>query len=323
MHMVVSDGPLNGWMKAAVVSLLLSTVVLSVMGAGCLKETEEGIDYKDDMGETITLRSEPMRIVTLSPALAEIVFLLGRGEKVCGRDSACNYPAEVEDVLVVNTWQGPDLERLTNLEPDLVLMDRTLDLSGETYNGIKGLGLPVYRVYPRSVADVFENIEDIGSLLGASDEAGKVVKELKARTYAIIDETSAIDASKRPVVLHVVYYDGTSDPWTATGSTFSGDLIEMAGGRNAISDTGGMYVQVPVERLISSDPDIIVTSQSSSWPTISRTTILSDPSWKDISAVKEGRVYDVEGDWMDRPGPRCVDGSERVHELIKNVTGGR
>ncbi|MCU0798717.1 MAG: helical backbone metal receptor [Candidatus Thermoplasmatota archaeon] len=314
--------PIQGWMKVGVISLLLSTMVLSVLTAGCLKEGGEGVRYKDDMGDTITLHYEPMRIVTLSPALAEIVFLLGRGDRICGRDSACNYPAEVEDILIVSTWQGPDLERLSFLEPDLVLMDRTLDLSGETYNGIKGLGIPVYRVYPRSVNDVFENIEDVGRLLGASSEANEVVGELKARADVVISAAAAIDASGRPVVLHVVYYDGTSDPWTATGSTFSGDMVVMAGGMNAVSDTGGMYVQVPVERLIASDPDIIVTSQSVTWPTSSRSTILNDASWRDITAVKNGRAYDVEGDWLDRPGPRCIDGLELVNELVMNVTGG-
>ncbi len=312
----------QGWMKVTVASLLLSMMAISVLCAGCLNDDGNGVRYKDDMGDTITLHYEPMRIVTLSPALTEIVFLLGKGDRICGRDSACNYPAEVEDILIVSTWQGPDLERLTHLEPDLVLMDRTLDQSGETYNGITGLGIPVYRVYPRSVADIMKNIEDIGNLLGAESEADKVVEGLKSRTDAVTEGVAAIEASRRPMVLHVVYYDGTSDPWTATGSTFSGDLIVMAGGSNAVSDTGGMYVQVPVERLISSDPDIILTSQSGTWPTLSRSTILSDPSWRDITAVKNGRVYDVEGDWMDRPGPRCIEGLELVNELVMNVTGG-
>lgn len=310
-----------GGPRALSVLFILSMAVTISLSTGCLTKVRTGLEYTDDTGETIELDHEPQRIITLSPAITEMVFLLGRGDRICGRDSACNYPDEAMDILVVSAG-APNLEMMAALEPDIVLMDRTLDASGETYGSIKGLGIPVYRVSPSSVNDVLENIEDIGRILGASDEAERIVSDLRGRMDAVAANASRIDDASRPVVLHVVYYDGTADPWAATDSTFSGDMIDIAGGTNTIKGTGALYVQVPIERLIAADPDIIITSQSETWPTVSRATILSDPSWGGIEAVKNGQVHDLEGDWMDRPGPRCLDGLEAVFALIMNVTGG-
>ena len=125
-----------------------------------------------------------------------------------------------------------------------------------------------------------------------------------------------VDQSDKPKILHVIYYDSSSSPWVATSSTFSGNLIELAGGIPAVSDNQCISIQITVEEMISLEPDIIFTSQDSTWPTPSRGAILSSDLFKGLDAVKNDMVIDVNADLVDRPGPRLVDGLELIASYI-------
>jgi ABC-type Fe3+-hydroxamate transport system substrate-binding protein len=102
---------------------------------------------------------------------------------------------------------------------------------------------------------------------------------------------------------------------------YAGNLIELAGGRNTIDNSEGVVIQVSLETIIEEDPEVIITSQSSSWPTPSKDTILSDERWEDITAVKEGKVMDIEGNWIDRTGPDLIKGLEAINEALYPETG--
>jgi len=304
-------------MKVSTIVLLLSALALSSAIAGCFEtEKDDGEDQIDDMGGTVHLDDVPDRIITMSPGLTEIVFLLGAGDAVIACDDASNYPPDVAGIERINSYQSMNLERIVALGPDLVLLDRTLDVSEENYNALKGVGLQVYRIYPTDLNGVIKNIRDLGKIMGRTDAAEALSASLLARIGAVEASAAILDDEERPTVLHVVYYDGTSDPWVMTDTTFSGDLIRMAGGNNAVSDSAGISVQVPLETVIGAGPDIIFTSQSEEWPTPSREAILSDQNWEGIAAVQNGQVIDVNGDLVDRTGPRLVDGLELFHRYV-------
>jgi len=311
---------------------VISFVLVFASMAGCLGDDTTGpghdvgdelaINVTDPLGGRVRLENEPERIVTMTPAITEIVFALGKGDQIVGVDSASNYPPEASDIDKVVSWQGLDLEKLIVLEPDLVIMDKTLDMSEDNYNSMKVAGFQVYRIYPTDVEEVLGSIIGIGDAIGAPVEAGSIVEDFRSRMDVVKQNVTSMDEENRPGVLHVTYYDGSSDPWVATDSTFSGSLIEMAGGRCALSDDTGFVVQVSLERIIASDPDLILCSQSSTWPTQTREIILSDGNWQDIGAVKEGAVHYVEGDWCDRTGPRLILGIEEFHARIVASAGG-
>ncbi len=312
--------PAGRLIAAAIVAAVLLIVVGSIK-----QDNGGGGDFVDDMGDPIRLESDPMRIITLTPALTEMVFALDRGDRIVGCDQVSDYPEGADNITRVSSWQGVDLEKVVSVQPDLVLLDKTLDYSDSNFEALKGVGLTVYRIYPRTAADVLKNIGEIGALLGAEEEARTLLSDLGGRMGQVTDRTSSLEGEERPVILHIAFYDGSSDPWVSTDSTFSGDLIRISGGKNAVHDGKGIMVQVSIEKLIDADPDIILTSQSSKWPSTAREEIMGDPRWKDISAVKEGRVHDIESDWVDRTGPRCINGLEainlRVMELLEGESG--
>jgi iron complex transport system substrate-binding protein len=222
-----------------------------------------------------------------------------------GRDSASNYPAEAEKLDVVMTYEGIDLEQVLTKDPDIIIMDKTLDLSEKSYNKMRDYGLYVFRIYPRSLQDVLDNIELIGDVTGTKSTAKEVVDDLENRINIVKTRKST-----QPKILHIIYYDGASSPWVATSSTFSGDLIKIAGGIAAVQDDSGRSIQITIERIIELDPDLIFTSQDQTWPTPSRDAIISDEALSEVKAVKNDKVMDVNADLVDRPGPRLVDGLE-------------
>jgi iron complex transport system substrate-binding protein len=304
-------------MKGMAVIALGLMIIGTGFLAGCLDEKEEGSrNFVDQTGQKLQIDSGIERIVTLTPALTGLIVDLGAEDLLVGADSVSVAENPDLSLETVSTWEGLDSEKLVETDPDLVIMDKTLDITEASYNVIIGLSIPVYRAFPRDFDSVMEMIDSVGEILEMDEPAAMISDDMRSRKTAISEEVASVAEANRPVVLYVTYYDGTSDPWVGTDSTFSGDLIEIAGGRNSLMDATGVVIQVSVETIIVSDPDIIITSQSTTWPTPSRNTILNDPTWEDISAVKEGKVFDIDGDLIDRTGADLIDGLETIHETL-------
>jgi iron complex transport system substrate-binding protein len=291
-----------------ITNITSSNVSIKVMS------TTTSSDYNyilDDTGKTVKVPKKIKKIVSMAPSITEILFNLNMGDKVVGRDSASNYPEGAKDIEIVSTYEGVDIEKILVIDPDIILMDKTLDISETSYNKLIDYGLRVFRIYPRSLNDVLENIKLIGHVTGTETRADEIVNELQSRIDVIKTRESGA-----PMVLHIIYYDGSSSPWVATSSTFSGDLIQIANGKPAVIDDSGISIQITVEQLINLNPDIIFTSQDQTWPTPSREAILNDNALKDVTAVKNNKVIDVNADLVDRPGPRLVDGLELISNYI-------
>ncbi len=309
----------KGLMITAACILMVSIGFL----AGCIEEdpNEKNLEWTDQTGSLLKLDETPSRVVTLTPALTGIVVELDAGGLLVGADSVSVSENSGLDLETVSTWEGLDSEKLIEADPDLVLMDKTLDITEASYQAVVSLSIPVYRAFPPDFDSVVELIGVIGDILDKEEKAKEIGVDMIDRKEAVIDSVSDIAESDRPEVLYVTYYDGTGDPWAGTSSTFSGNLIELAGGRNTIDNSEGVVIQVSVETIIDRDPDVIITSQSSSWPTPSKDTILSDERWEDITAVKEGKVIDIEGNWIDRTGPDLIKGLEAINEALYPETG--
>ncbi|MCK5561818.1 MAG: ABC transporter substrate-binding protein [Thermoplasmata archaeon] len=266
---------------------------------------------EDDMGEKVRVPKKLDKIISMAPSITEIIFSLGVGDKIVGKDSASDYPKECKGIDVVSTYEGVDLEKILAKDPDIIILDKSLDFYDTNYNKLKDYGLCVFRLYPRTLQDVLDNIELLGEVTASATTAQEVIAGLETRI-----DTIKTRETLKPKVLYVIYYDGISSPWVGTSSTFNGDLIATAGGKVAIEDDQGKAIEITVEHLIDLNPDIIFTSQDDNWPTPSRDSILNDDALQDLTAVKNDRVIDVNADLIDRPGPRLVDGLELFSDYI-------
>ncbi|UCH88810.1 MAG: ABC transporter substrate-binding protein [Thermoplasmata archaeon] len=304
--------------------MVLAVVLTLVITPGCIIDEDEfdpeaeTLTVFDDMGNNVTVEKYPMRIASLSPSATEILYALDVGDRIVGIDSASNYPSEASNHEVVFTYTGLNNEKLVEVNPDLVILNHNLDLSGNARSKIKEFGYSLVILNPVIIEDVLDNIELIGKLTGRDSEAKVLMDTMEDKIDEI--EAKGLEHSSQTTtkVLYVVDYDGSDDPWVACENTYVDDIITKAGGMNIISGYEG-FIQVSLETIVDENPDIIICSQNDAFPTPTRETILADPVLKELDAVEAGEIYDVNADIVERPGPRITEGLEFFYQHISDL----
>jgi iron complex transport system substrate-binding protein len=293
--------------KTVVFAVLLSLVIGTAVG--CSQGFEPGT-YTDDMGRGVTIEEVPQRIVCFGPSITEIAFALGLGERVVGVDDFSDYPAEAQDLPKVGSAFAPSIESLVALEPDLVLT-----LEHEEFNSeLEALGITYLIFDPKDIDNILTNIELVGAVTDTVDEAASLVESLEER---IADVQNRVAGGDLLSVFYIVDATDPTLPWTAGPGSFIDALITMAGGENVAHDAPYAWLQFSIEEVVSADPDvIIVQTMLGGIPTITIEDLQAHPIWGEMSAVKQGRVYLVDGDLVSRSGPRIVDGLEALAEAI-------
>ncbi len=260
----------------------------------------------DDMGRQITLAKNPQRIVSLAPSNTEILFALGVLDRVVGVTDVCLYPPEAQEIPHAGTFFQPSVETIVSMKPDVVF---AASLHQEPVEQLDALGIPVVVLDPQTIADILANIRLVGEAVGREAAAETVVKEIVATLEEVRSRVATVKSEDRPVVFWEVW----SEPiWTAAKATFINELIEMAGGINMAGDVEGTYVEYSFEALLSKDPQVIFYGHAVE--TVEQ--YLARPKWSNISAVKFGRVYLVDQDVVQQPGPRIGLG---LLELARHI----
>jgi iron complex transport system substrate-binding protein len=261
----------------------------------------------------VTLAAPAKRVVSLAPSNTEILYALGAGAVVAGRDSFSDYPPEATQVPSIGD-EAPHInaEAVVALHPDLVLAAGIT--SPDDVKQLASLGLVVYTTSNAgSLDDIYHDIMAVGQLVGKADAAGQLVTGMQARVAAVKAKTAAI--SQHPIVFYELDATDPSKPWTPGPGSFIDQLIGMAGGANAGDIAKDPYAQLSLEQLVSQNPDIIVLG-SAKYGGQTPDTVAARPGWGGIKAVKNHMVYIFDDDLVSRPGPRVVDGLEQLAKLI-------
>ncbi|MBC7329330.1 cobalamin-binding protein [bacterium] len=267
-------------------------------------------DYKarDDRGKLIVLKKAPNRIVSLAPATTEMLFAIGVGNKVVGVTTYCNYPSLTKNIPKVGGFINPSLENIVKLKPDLIVAMRGNPLV--LLERLEKMGYPVFALNPKSVSDVLKGMKKLGELTG-SKEANRVVMNLMGRLEKIRKEVAKIPYERRPKVVIELWYN----PLIVFGKESIGDeVIELAGGRN-IMDGKVAYPQISLETLIERQPDVIILAHMTKVQN-PLSEVKRRANWDKLKAVREGRVYAIDADIIDRPGPRLIQAVEILHRLL-------
>ena len=264
------------------------------------------VTLADFQGRSVSLPTEPRRIVSVGPSNTEFLFALGAGPRVVAKDDFSDEPAAARALEHVGGVKV-NLERIVALRPDLVVI---VKLSDGTIEKLAAAGLAVLVVDPQGVADVVRTATLLGAATGTSGDA------LGQRIAAQLADTKARLAqfTSRPRVYHEIDASDPAKIYTVGPGSYIHDLIELAGGTNIASRAASAYPQLSVEEIIRSDPEIIVVGAADY--AAKPAQIAARAGWGAISAVRSGRILTVDANLMNRPGPRVGEAALAYARLL-------
>ena len=253
------------------------------------------VTITDSFGKEVTLEQEPKRIVSVAPNVTEMVYALGDEDKLVGRTDYCDYPAEVSEIESIGTLMTPDIEKIISLEPDLVITSTHFD--DENGAKLEEAGIPVIGLYEEfEVEGVYTMLNTLGIALNKQEEAAALVNEMKTTIQDVQTKVADLEA---PTVYYVVGYGEYGD-YSAPENTFVGQLIKLAGGNNIVPASDSW--SYTLEALLEADPEMIIVRSGD------KEGFMAAEGYNHLTAVKEGHVYEIDGNLLDRQSNRNAEG---------------
>jgi len=289
--------------------ILLSLLSLTV---SCSRRSNQNApqastrEVTDEAGRRVRLPEKIDRIVSLAPNLTEIVYAVGAGGQLVGNTEYCDYPAAAKSVAKVGDTMHPSAERIIALKPQIVLVSTASQLETFTKQ-LDQQNITVYVTNPQSLEDVFRSIQRLGDLFGHHDSTATLVAELRTRA-------AAVDAATKTVKPVKVFYQVSDEPlYTIGREAFLTDLIRRAGGISVTAEVPGAFPRYSDEAALAARPDAIILPSGGAMATANSKPA---PALKNSPAVLNNRVYKIDENHLQRPGPRLVDGLEEMARAL-------
>lgn len=282
------------------------TVLLSLIVSLILPLSATAAQYEDALGRHVVLPQTPRHILSLVPSVTEILFALGLGDRIVAVTDYCTYPPAAQKLPKVGEYADPGLESILLFQPDLVFAAADMNRPA-LVRRLDELHIPVYVVYPQTVAKTLETIRNIGDVTGKHLEADYLAASIEARIAGIEIQ---LTGQKRPGILACIMLQ----PLIVAGpETFVADIIRLAGGTNLVPKGPSRYPTWNSEALLTIDPEAVVVSSYPGQP---------DPEvffnhWPQLQAVKNNRIIRIDADWIQRPGPRMILGIEALAKILR------
>jgi iron complex transport system substrate-binding protein len=297
-------------------TLILIFIVNAFLGMGCVKEKKQRVNPRpvsegypleitDSYQRRVTITRPPRRIISLGPNITETLFVLNKGRLLVGRTNYCDYPVQVQKITSVGDILSPNLEKILQLQPDLVIA--STHFKKAVLTKLEELGVKTVVLYgEESFSGVYDTIRQIGRIVNANRKAAQVVSRMKREAAWV---AARVKNHHQPRVYYVVSF-GKAGNYTAGRDTFIAKMVELAGGVNVADDTRGWLYSL--EKLAAQNPEIVICSKYfNSKARLRRTT-----GYRDLPAVKAGRLYEIDSNLLERQGPRLTAGLIALARII-------
>lgn len=258
------------------------------------------------------MSSYPNRIACLAAEMPAILDSLNALDRVVGISAYTTYPDEALSIPKVSGFEHGSIERILAVKPDLVIATSTVQT--KLAASLAERGATILHVNPHRLDDLYHNIALIGSVIGESQRAEKLVQDLQHQVEAVRQETYALSARPR------VYFEEWMDPQIA-GIGWVSDLIEMAGGEDVFR-TRSIVGRQAKDRVVTEEewaqaaPDIMLASWCGK--PFRPETVLARPMANRVPAVRQGRLYAIDGSILEC-GPRLLDRLRELARLFREV----
>ena len=269
--------------------------------------------FTDALGRVVDLKTPPKRIVSMAPNVTEILYYLGMGDRVAGVTRFSYYPPEAAQKPKVGSYIKLNVERIISLNPDLAIGTADGNNAG-VVKLLEQAGIPIYIVNPRNVRDTIGIVTAIGALCGVGEKAKKLSSRLNRRVDHVFERTASL---RQPLVFLQI---NVKPIMTVNKNTFHHDVIRLAGGTNMAQDVPVTYPRISLEEVLRRNPEVIVISSMERGGRFERAR-KEWMKWKELEAVKQGRIHLIDSDLLDRPSPRIVEGLEAMARVIHPEIG--
>ncbi|HPE52203.1 MAG TPA: ABC transporter substrate-binding protein, partial [Methanothrix soehngenii] len=260
---------------------------------------EKTITITDEEGRNVIVPLNPDGIICLSSGAAEVIYALGESDRIIAITDDCNMPpALLEKESIGTSGRDADMERMIELNPDLVIAKTGALFPWEDEQTLVDYGIPVLRYRTLHIDTLIPMIEDLGRILETEEKASEMADEIGGYYNTILDSTETIPIDRRPSVyfMSMGHFD-----WTGNNESTGHIRIVEASGRNMAADLQAKVPHVDMEWVIDQNPELIVFSMPAgqykgTTPTIEemeakRAEIMALPGFDGIDAVRTGRVY--------------------------------
>ena len=257
---------------------------------------------------------QPRRIVSLVPALTEMLFAIGAGPQVVAVSSYDEFPPQVKSLPRVGALLDPDTERILSLKPDLVV---TYGSQVDLQTQMQRASIATYDYRHGGLDHIFITIRELGRRTGHDQEAQAVVAGIESRIAAV---KARVAGKPRPRTLLVFSREARAlrNVYVSGGRGFLHDMLVAAGGQDVFEDVGRESWQATTETILARAPDVILELRSENIP-VGRELDEETEVWSRLAAVpavRARRIYFITGQQMTVPGPRVADGIERMSKAL-------
>ncbi|MCU6433024.1 cobalamin-binding protein [Undibacterium sp. Jales W-56] len=275
--------------------------------------SQAAISVTDDLGNAITLARPAQRIISLSPHVTELVFAAGAGDQLIGTVEYSDYPAAAKTIPRVGDNRQLDIERIIAMKPDLLVVwmhgafERQLE-------PLRKSGIPYYFSEPHKLDDIPATLLKLGQLFGTEKPAQIAADEFRQQLHQLTTRYQ-----NKPTVR--TFYQVWGKPiYTLNDKSIVSDAIRVCGGENIFGRLSPLAPVVGLESVIQENPEVILTGDS-------KTQAISGiEQWKSIGnllAVKNNNLFVLDGDQLNRAGPRIIDGAKAVCEALDQARSKR
>lgn len=240
-----------------------------------------------------------MRIASLAPSNTEILYSLDAEDQIVASTSLYEHP-ETYDEITAGGWINPDIEKVKDVDPDLVLASDTLQ--DEVVRSLRNEGLKVKQLNPENLDEVYESIHILGDLVGAESKASKTVSEMK-------NEISSVNLEGKRI-----YCEEWINPPMVSGNWIP-DLVREANGEYFID--GGRSREFQTEKLKNFNPEYIFLNICGASENVDKELVYSRDGWSSISALENNRVHVIDDKLLNRPSSSIVNGVKKMERVIK------
>jgi len=258
--------------------------------------TANPLTVTDFLDRTVTLNATPKKIVSLTASNTELVYALGLQDMLVGVDAYSNYPDAAAKLDKVGDFNGPNVEKIISLEPDLILAGNKLQ--NDAVQQLSDKGLNVIAAEATTYEEIYKSIDMISSICGVTEKGAALEAQMRATEQQIKD----LAKGKPAVSVYYVLSFGEYGDYTIGSNNFITDLLTLAGANVVTKNEPVAWPQYSIEKIIADNPDFLIYDTGSKLEDLQKAT-----GYKDLSAIKNNKVIGVDADKMNRPANRCLD----------------